>query len=387
MSSELLKKARRHYKACRFKEVIDLLQTEIFQKRDDWEFYYLLGFSCLRIGDLGGAETYLHRCWQLNGQNESVREAMALVQMRKRNVQKAITLWLDILDENPKNTKAKTALDKLRKNMDDLRYSRYLKSRDFKKLIPGPRKTPKILLLSLFLILCAAGGIFFAVNFIKFNFRDIFTVKLNSGEEKAISLLDNIIPENEKKIREQKEKQEIVWTEQGPDPFASQVFQFTEEEVLGILQKADSAFRAGNDNQVRFLLNHILFSDAPKGLKEKAMYVYSFLKASDFTDKDVNFNYAEMVRTPLKYYTCYVRWQGVIKQLKIKEKEITFNFYIGYQDEIIFDGVIPVIIQSTKVIDSAPSLKNGVPIRLLGQVQFNKGKPVLIGKKLYRIFE
>jgi len=56
MHDGFLDKARRKFRKGEFAEVIRLLEGTIFNYRDNHAFFYLLGMSCLRTGDVAGAQ-------------------------------------------------------------------------------------------------------------------------------------------------------------------------------------------------------------------------------------------------------------------------------------------------------------------------------------------
>ena len=56
---------------------------------------------------------------------------------------------------------------------------------------------------------------------------------------------------------------------------------------------------------------------------------------------DESFTFQEVVRNIQLYSNCYIRWKGRLTNLKITEKEISFDFLVGYQDQKVLEGIIP----------------------------------------------
>ena len=114
MKTKGLKKADRLFASGRYSDVIHLLEPQVYMYREHPRFYYLLGMSCLQVGDFGGAYSYLSRSGQLAPDDVDSLLGLAAVHLRRNETQDALRLWLDVLDVDPRNPQARRGLAALR---------------------------------------------------------------------------------------------------------------------------------------------------------------------------------------------------------------------------------------------------------------------------------
>jgi len=138
MSSDPLRKAQRDFLNGRYAKVIAQLEPLSLTYRDSHLFYYLIGSSCLFTGDIGGASTYLRRAEQLNFRHTKTLAALAAVHVRRGETDKAVQLYLDILEREPENRFAQKALYFLRSNSDSEKITKSVNSGGISVLYPKP---------------------------------------------------------------------------------------------------------------------------------------------------------------------------------------------------------------------------------------------------------
>ena len=97
MKAGSLAEARKLYRARRFADVIRVLEPDVFKFRESFEYFQLLGFSCLHAGDLGGAFSYISRARQLVDDDVSVLLGLAAVHFRRAENETALKRWLEVL--------------------------------------------------------------------------------------------------------------------------------------------------------------------------------------------------------------------------------------------------------------------------------------------------
>ena len=83
MSAGLIKQARVLLKKKEYSQIIKLLEPNIYQFRDNFNYYFLLGVSCLQIGDIGGASSYLNRAMQLKQGDIDCQLCTAMLHLKK----------------------------------------------------------------------------------------------------------------------------------------------------------------------------------------------------------------------------------------------------------------------------------------------------------------
>jgi tetratricopeptide (TPR) repeat protein len=111
----VLSRAVRLLRRGKFDEVITLLQPEIVRYHDSFNYYYILGSAWLRVGNLGDAFTYFKRGREIKLLEPSVLLGMAVCCLHQGDTAKAVDLYLEVLDLEPRNSIAKKALQVLRK--------------------------------------------------------------------------------------------------------------------------------------------------------------------------------------------------------------------------------------------------------------------------------
>ena len=87
--------------------MIRLLEPEVFRYRENLEYFFLLGFSCLHTGDLGGAFSYISRANQLKDDDVNVILGLAAIHFRRAENESAIKRWLEVLELDPSNAMAR----------------------------------------------------------------------------------------------------------------------------------------------------------------------------------------------------------------------------------------------------------------------------------------
>ena len=79
------------------------------------------------------------------------------------------------------------------------------------------------------------------------------------------------------------------------------------------------------------------------------------------------------------YENCHVKWKGRVTNLSVTDDYIRFDFLVGYHEEKVLEGVIPVI------FDYAVNINPDIPIELIGRISIENGKLYLKGESLHSI--
>ena len=86
--------------------------------RESWYYYNILGMSCLYTGDYAGAYSYLRRAADIDDAQTDTMLGIGAVLLRRRQIDLAIRNYLDLLDQNPQERRARKALQWIR-HLDD----------------------------------------------------------------------------------------------------------------------------------------------------------------------------------------------------------------------------------------------------------------------------
>jgi len=163
MASKPFSKAAKLFKKRNYEQVIRLLEPQVFRFRESYSFYYLLGFSCLHMGDYGSAYTYLKRGHDLKPSNIDTLLGLAAVHLKRQETAQALEYWLEVLDQDPKNQFALRGMKLLKKNSEPEYLVDFADSGKIERLIPQPsgRYTGKIFLVIIILALLALTSLLY----------------------------------------------------------------------------------------------------------------------------------------------------------------------------------------------------------------------------------
>ncbi|MCL2521052.1 MAG: tetratricopeptide repeat protein [Spirochaetaceae bacterium] len=352
MTNIILSKAERAFKSRNFDKVINLLENNVTGYDSSADFFYLLGLSCYYKGDMAGAELYMARALAIARDNTDISLMLAVLALRRRDTANAIKSWLAILELNPDHKKALLAINKLKDIDSPSDLSRFILSKDFKKLLPKIKFYPKINFKILIIILVLS----ISLALIYLNpFATLFTRPQRS---------DNL--------------SDITFTAINlPNQFTGSptLFELSDDEALLLFDEALDYFNNYQDNSARLLLNQIKFSNADVNLRQRAHLLAQSTRRPDFTTPpDGNITIGEVLGQPFLHDGLFVIWRGAISGLTIDEEynRLAFRLLVGYEDRQLVQGEIMVYVYFIATIE--PSL----PIDVLGQIAIDNNNQLYL---------
>ncbi len=119
MTDDVLLRAERLFSRRRFGEAIRILEPQVYRFRESFDFYHLLGRSCIRTGDIAGAYSYLRRAEQLRPGDAGVLQLMAAIYHRRGERERALETYLEVLEASPGDRWARRGLDQLQHEFRD----------------------------------------------------------------------------------------------------------------------------------------------------------------------------------------------------------------------------------------------------------------------------
>jgi hypothetical protein len=137
----------------------------------------------------------------------------------------------------------------------------------------------------------------------------------------------------------------------------------TKKEIMNTFSSAKEYFNRYRDNLAQREINRLLYSNASEMVKEKARLLMDHLKAPTFTSLKTSFSYNEVMEDPHLYRNCYVIWKGRVSNINIGTDVITFDFLVGYHEEKVLQGIIPVKLHFGADIEPT------FPLEILGQIK------------------
>ena len=324
MARSVLDDARKLFQKGRHADVIGLLESRLPLFRESHEYYYLLGASCLRTGDVGGANTYLRRAEQLDPRDADTKLCIAALHLRHGESEKAVALYLRVLEDRPRDRLARHCMGLLRKadfleRMSEMSPA----SREFAGLLPGPRGLPPWVL--------PLGGILVAVGILYFSLPALSAI--------AVGIRDSASPRKDVAAISLSAGERA-----NPVAAAAGSFRYilTEKEALEAFDKAKDLFQHFRDNGAKVEINRLLQSNASKAIKVKAQTLSGFVMAPDWRSLTDIPGYSAVLNDPHLYEGCAVIWKGRAANVRGKAGDRTFDFLVGYTDKKNLEGIVSV---------------------------------------------
>lgn len=336
MTVSYLRKAQRLFAAKRYSQVIRLLEPQVFRYRENFDFFYMLGISCLQTNDYGGAFSYLRRSLSLRPLDENTLLALAVVHLKREEIQDALRNWFSVIDSNPDNKIALKGI-KMAKRFTEESAAMLFENGRHLKLIP----VKQLNIVPVMGILVAVFALIALSGFIISRVADLPGEKRDIGVDLGIGKIENYV--------------------QNPD---SAYYILTESEVIKTYKLAYKYFRKGQDNYARRELNRLMLSNASQGIKNNAKIMINYVKVPDFTNLETDFSYFDVMEDPVLYDGCYVLWKGKNSNLDITDERIAFSFLVGYHTGQQLEGTV------TCISNKGLNIHKGEAAEILGQVVY-----------------
>lgn len=334
-----LKKAAKLYRRSKFTQVIRLLEPQIFRYRQNYDFFYLAGMSCLNTGDLGGASTYLQRGLGLKPNDSKANLGLAMVFLKRQDIQEAIRCYLEILDSDPGNKIAARSLALLQKNASPEQVHDLIESGRLERLLPDyrRRRAPVFITAASLLILAAAVFLFFKYAGVV---GDKQALRNPSVEMMSLDDISAVV-----------------------DFSGEYRYVLTEKEIEKTFSAVKDHFSRFRDNLCRKEINRLLGSNASLAVKEQARTIAGYIPVPNFTTITDPFDYDSVAADPFLHSDTYINWAGKLSNLVIGDDLITFDLLVGYEKNQLLLGIVPV------ELDFAVSLSDGDAVEVLGRIK------------------
>ncbi len=358
MAMTNLEKAKRLLSARRFPAVIALLEPLIFEYKDSFEYYYLLGTALLYVGDIGGAELYYKKARNIKISDVNLITAQAVLYFRRGELNKAIEYYLQAQEYDPENKLAYKALEFIKENNTTEHVAHLVLSGEIKKFYPKIRNrliTPKriaIVLMPLTIICVVVFLLTRERNVITENRADLSALVL-TVEEKQNALVQDT---------------------------ASSVFRYilTQDEIEDAYTNAQKYFQSYNDNGAQIEINRILNGNASTAIRQKARLLAEYLEEPTFDSNITEISYEDISQDVLLYLDCWIIWSGRVTNVQETAIEYRCDFLVGYDTLQRVEGFVPLVLQQPVQIDS------GLPVQVLAQIGIEDGRLILHGKSIYQ---
>ena len=303
-----------------------VLQPEVLRYDRSFNYHYLLGAVCLHAGDFGGALTYLRIAHELKHRDAQAILGLAALFLRRGDVSRAVDLYLEVLELDPKNRIAKRALRIIRKQAGTEAFSVWLEARlsSLYPQIPFPGFSTREKVTSLCAMLAA-----FVIGFGVVVFMGLAPNPFRARGGRAIPY-----------------GLTLTWYDRtAPVGDGDYRHLLTQRQALDIYDRALALFSDHRDEAARIHLNRILESNAAEGLRNRAQLMLSLLETPGFDTfrRDDNVSHAQAWQDPSLYQGVHVIWRGIASNVSIADGETTFDFLLGYNAPRIVEGIVPVV--------------------------------------------
>jgi tetratricopeptide (TPR) repeat protein len=308
----------------KYGDVITMLEPEVVRYYDSYNYYYILGSACLRSGDLGGAFTYYKRAREIKMLEPPVLLGMAVYYLHRGDTEKAVDLYLEVLDLDPRNRLAKRGLQVLRKHSGTEGIQGWIDSGKARQLFPPLPKQGKaaarmlVPVAASLLALALAGGILAKLG--------VLPPGKAASERAGLP-----------GIALEREDQETPVQLGGAYRYI-----LTRDQVLDLYRTGLRLFNQYRDEAAKLSLNRLIESNASDPIKNKARLLISYMEVPGFDTLKDRFSYAEVRQDPILYRDCHVIWQGMAANLVAGETTTAFDFLIGYDTRTKLEGIVQV---------------------------------------------
>jgi len=359
-SRNVIDKAKKLLRKRQYSSVVKLLEPLLFDFRESFTYFYTLGLACLYLGDVGGAETYFKKARQIKINDVNLLLAQACLFLRKGSVDRALEYCLDALELESGNRYAVRFLSLIKKKGDKERMIQWAHDGRIKKFYPPLGLHPSVVPCIITFILLLGAVLFFVVN-------SASILGLNGNRADVSSLYLTL---DERSDPLEKDLSSSVYA-----------YILTKSQVEESYAKAQKEFQKYNDNGAQIEINRILNSNASVAVKTKARLLMTYLKEPVFDSMSSSLSYAEAVAEPVLYVDCWVKWSGRVSNITITDTVTKCNLLIGYEDMKNIEGIVPLEMPSSIILDPER------PVTVLAKISLNSGKIALKAKSVYQSVE
>lgn len=334
---------------CRqFDKAARLLQSREDVYEGNFDFYLMLGTSFLYLDDLGSASLYYKKARTIKIVNTDLQLGQAAIFLIRGDTDKAITYYLEILDNEPENKIAKNAMEFIRTSGDFSTICKWRDTGKIKQFFPPLGINPHQIMKIVFpIVACVLGCL--CVLFVY--------SRINKALQVRPDLRQFMLTVDDKKI-------------------------ITESKIDKSYSDALVFISNNQDNLAQIEVNKILLSDADVKIKQKARRLMDFIWTVPPTFDNLKnaVDYETFAKEPQLYLDCYTVWGGRIANFLPEENAYYFDLLQGYETKIKFNAIVRVKLTDNLV----PLIENDKAIKILGKISTENGNLCLEAVSIFQ---
>jgi len=309
--------AERLYTRRKWPELISLLEPLSPVYRDNARFFVMLGTAYLHQEDIGGAYSCFRRVQSLDFKNRAALIGLAAVLVRRGESDKAVQLYIEMLERNPTDRAVRRALNFVRHCPDPTALSG--SGRQLRSLYPLP--PTRMLPYALFLMVVVLGVLGWRLVPIAFDL-----IEASRPSRPGIAEI----------VLNQSEQESPVGSK------GSFEIIMTERDALATFESAKKLFNDYRDEAALVEVNRLLLSNASRQVKTKAEALARYAREPSFITMPDRFAFADVNAFPRLFNGVAVIWKGLPANIEISELGTSFDLLVGYHDKRKLDGIVAV---------------------------------------------
>ena len=358
MVSDVLEIARKYMAMRQFDRAVKLLEgrSEIYEQ--NFDYYLLLAISYLYAGDFGTASTYFQRARNIKLTDTNLLLGQAILFLRRGDTGRALTYYLEIIDNEPENKIALKAMEFIRTKGDYSTICRWIDTGMIEQFYPPLGVNPyKVIGIGIPAAACILG-ILLAFVFMPYR---------RPSEGKRADLSSLVLTVSEKRDLREKD-------------LSSGAFSYilSSSQIYESYEKALSYFQSYRDNLAQIEVNRILNSNASVFVKRNMNELMGYFVSPGFDSIKDSPDYSHVLKEPKLYLDCWVVWSGRVSNVIQTENSYLCDFLVGYDSMERVDGVVPLHFSVPPVIEVEK------PVKVLARITTRDDKLSLEGKAVYQ---
>ncbi|WP_294430810.1 hypothetical protein [uncultured Treponema sp.] len=372
MARGVLEKA--HSLLCRrkYSNVISLLESgnnpEIY--RESFDYFLTAGIACLYLGDTGSAGAYFQRARHIRMTDPTLLCSQAVLFLRRGDTDRAISYYLDVLDYDPDNKLALSAMEFIRTHGSYEDVCKAVDSGEIEQFYPPLGINPDLIKR---IALSVLLGIVLAILLLNFaNVSRLFRgVRLPSSSSRA-DLSELFLSVEELGNAHKKDLTGGTYK-----------YILSDSQIKKSYDTAMTSFQNYRENASLVEINRLLNSNASDSIKAKARMISTYFKEPSFdslNDYDDNIEYSQVAKEPELYLGCTVSWSGRISNAVQEGRSFRCDLLVGYENMERVEGFVPLFFEEAPY----PAIDGERPVRVLAKIKVENGRILLEGRAVYQ---